>query len=432
MWSKMCFKMFVIKLCLFQIFVCKLVLGDWVEIPQSAKKSYLVTPYSPYVYTPSLIFTSTTEHYETMQPLSKPKVIKTDLKKSITKMPDAVLRKTTTEIPFIEPPTRKPFIKHGHVNKVNASTLFNSHLKRPSLHDRLKYPTTTSTSVYSSEIPSISNKNFQVAHEDADFELDDDYEQVYDDDEDNYPDENDDTNDDGPEDPDDPDHDDGMDLDPSDVGEDNQDEPQDGDDVDDEYYDDDEYEDEPIPVNEPKGNRQSHGSQPHANDNLNGFSYANLMPYLQNIQSTLIRTSHSNNVNSKVSFLTDIKNRLLYAIQSRISSIWEPRSKRKTRATRGDVWDSWEKGSEHGMEFPSNEGALLTLGFLTFAVFLIKCILKLIHAIKGKHSDKGTTQIIIQNGTVAPTTFRFKREAFDDLEIAKFMANLDSYEYKPH
>lgn len=33
--------MFVIKLCLFQIFVCKLVLGDWVEIPQSAKKSYL-------------------------------------------------------------------------------------------------------------------------------------------------------------------------------------------------------------------------------------------------------------------------------------------------------------------------------------------------------------------------------------------------------
>lgn len=66
---------------------------------------------------------------------------------------------------------------------------------------------------------------------------------------------------------------------------------------------------------------------------------------------------------------------VVFIVESRISSIWEPRSKRKTRATRGDVWDSWEKGSEHGMEFPSNEGALLTLGFLTFAVFLIKCIL---------------------------------------------------------
>lgn len=30
---------------------------------------------------------------------------------------------------------------------------------------------------------------------------------------------------------------------------------------------------------------------------------------------------------------------------------------------------------EHHMDFPSNEGALMTIGFLTFAVFLIKLVL---------------------------------------------------------
>jgi len=30
---------------------------------------------------------------------------------------------------------------------------------------------------------------------------------------------------------------------------------------------------------------------------------------------------------------------------------------------------------EHQMDYPSNEGALMTIGFLTFAVFLIKLVL---------------------------------------------------------
>lgn len=33
------------------------------------------------------------------------------------------------------------------------------------------------------------------------------------------------------------------------------------------------------------------------------------------------------------------------------------------------------KGEHYHMDFPSNEGALMTIGFLTFSVFLIKLIL---------------------------------------------------------
>lgn len=44
------------------------------------------------------------------------------------------------------------------------------------------------------------------------------------------------------------------------------------------------------------------------------------------------------------------------------------------------------KNYHHEMDFPSNEGALMTIGFLTFAVFLIKLILKLISALKTKYN----------------------------------------------
>lgn len=51
------------------------------------------------------------------------------------------------------------------------------------------------------------------------------------------------------------------------------------------------------------------------------------------------------------------------------------------------LWDNPKGATEarghddhHEMDFPSNEGALMTIGFLTFGVFLIKLVLVSIFA----------------------------------------------------
>lgn len=48
-------------------------------------------------------------------------------------------------------------------------------------------------------------------------------------------------------------------------------------------------------------------------------------------------------------------------------ALWQPSNK--------NVETREYKEEHHHMDFPSNEGALMTIGFLTFAVFLIKLVL---------------------------------------------------------
>lgn len=48
-----------------------------------------------------------------------------------------------------------------------------------------------------------------------------------------------------------------------------------------------------------------------SNETENGFSYPQILPFLENIQSTLIRTSHKT-TKSKINLLEDLKNTLLY------------------------------------------------------------------------------------------------------------------------
>lgn len=54
-------------------------------------------------------------------------------------------------------------------------------------------------------------------------------------------------------------------------------------------------------------------------------------------------------------------------LDTRISKLWKREQDDKNEA-RGYK-------DEHEMDFPSNEGALMTIGFLTFAVFLIKLVI---------------------------------------------------------
>lgn len=60
---------------------------------------------------------------------------------------------------------------------------------------------------------------------------------------------------------------------------------------------------------------------------------------------------------------------ILKISEDRIKSLWP--STPVVRSKRG-IMDGHHGG---GMEFPSSEGALMTISFLTFAVFLIKLVL---------------------------------------------------------
>lgn len=58
--------------------------------------------------------------------------------------------------------------------------------------------------------------------------------------------------------------------------------------------------------------------------------------------------------------------------EKNIRSLWPSGSAQK-RTSRTKREAEWSYG--HSMDFPSSEGALMTISFLTFAVFLIKLVL---------------------------------------------------------
>lgn len=99
---------------------------------------------------------------------------------------------------------------------------------------------------------------------------------------------------------------------------------------------------------------------------------------------------------------------------------------------------------EDHLDFPSNEGALMTIGFLTFAVFLIKlvlvtvlkvhksfyayslfCFQKLIHALKSKYNNYNNDMT-----TTMSTYFGRKKRADEHYENAVKILNLiDQYKF---
>ncbi|KAF2899001.1 hypothetical protein ILUMI_07175 [Ignelater luminosus] len=142
-----------------------------------------------------------------------------------------------------------------------------------------------------------------------------------------------------------------------------------------------------------------------------GFSYATFIPYMSVIQSALMKNAH-NNKKSKVGVLQSLRDHLLSEIQNRISSLWKPTPKsREAREYKDD---------DSHVDFPSNEGALMTIGFLTFAVFLIKLVLQLIQSVGNN-----------DNGTTTTTIIGRKRRSIDLNEKAAEILNyIDQYRFK--
>ncbi|CAH4034152.1 unnamed protein product [Pieris brassicae] len=92
------------------------------------------------------------------------------------------------------------------------------------------------------------------------------------------------------------------------------------------------------------------------------------------VADTISKKTHRG-FKSKVRYLEDLKDTITASIEGHIDRLWpddeDGRSRRSTES-RGHV------------EVPSSEGALMTISFLTFAVFLIKLVLQVIHAYKQK------------------------------------------------
>ncbi|XP_037029718.1 uncharacterized protein LOC119069694 [Bradysia coprophila] len=108
------------------------------------------------------------------------------------------------------------------------------------------------------------------------------------------------------------------------------------------------------------------------------FSFGGFIKFLRDIQSTFVsKTARS--IKDKIRTLEQFRDDILINIHDRIQNLWSATP--VIRSKRGII-DGHHGG---GMEFPSSEGALMTISFLTFAVFLIKLVLQVINTIKSKH-----------------------------------------------
>ncbi|KPI92138.1 hypothetical protein RR46_13359 [Papilio xuthus] len=102
-----------------------------------------------------------------------------------------------------------------------------------------------------------------------------------------------------------------------------------------------------------------------------------LIKFLKMVSQT-IKHGTRRTFKSKIRYLEDLRDTLMANIEARIDSAFPDDSddRRRRRSARLE--------SRGHVEFPSSESALMTISFLTFAVFLIKLVLQVIHTYKAK------------------------------------------------
>lgn len=102
----------------------------------------------------------------------------------------------------------------------------------------------------------------------------------------------------------------------------------------------------------------------------NSLNFTGFVKFLKSIQENFA-TKTARNINDKVRILRRFRDNLMLNIEERIRNLWKtkPKRRRVKRTLGGGGHDS------NSMDFPSAEGALLSISFLTFSVFLIKLVL---------------------------------------------------------
>ncbi|KAH9642336.1 hypothetical protein HF086_009700 [Spodoptera exigua] len=105
----------------------------------------------------------------------------------------------------------------------------------------------------------------------------------------------------------------------------------------------------------------------------------NLIKFMRIVADTISKNSRRN-FSGKIQYLHELKDTILTNIEDRIDATWPDDDSVGARRRSRSAYAS-PRGHVH---FPSSESALMTISFLTFAVFLIKLVLQVIHTYKNK------------------------------------------------
>ncbi|VEN41844.1 unnamed protein product [Callosobruchus maculatus] len=151
-------------------------------------------------------------------------------------------------------------------------------------------------------------------------------------------------------------------------------------------------------------------------ENKSPIGMNSFMDFLKSAQNTLLQYK-MNTYRSKMSVLKHLRDVLTLNINEKIANF---------KLSDGNNQARTYKEDEHQMDYSSNEGALMTIGFLTFSVFLIKLVIKLVHLLKYKHQYYGLNTIT----TTTPATVVFLKrhgrieDEHDITRILEYTENL--------
>ncbi|XP_017039725.1 uncharacterized protein LOC108087060 [Drosophila ficusphila] len=128
---------------------------------------------------------------------------------------------------------------------------------------------------------------------------------------------------------------------------------------------------------------------PPEEDGMEVPSVQGFFRFLKNMQKSWVKKS-ALTIGKKIKLLQNLRDNLLRLIENQFAVLWQP-PERKRRRRRGILDDS-------DIDFPP-EAALMSINFLTFAVFLIKLVMQVVKIIKSKHYT-------LSGFTIVPETAR--------------------------
>ncbi|XP_017084346.2 uncharacterized protein LOC108116809 [Drosophila eugracilis] len=123
-----------------------------------------------------------------------------------------------------------------------------------------------------------------------------------------------------------------------------------------------------------ESNEEQTTEQPSEDDEM-GPSLKGFLKFLKNMQKTWVKKS-ALTFEHKIKLLQNLRDNLMRLIEQQFAVLWQP-PERKRRRRRGLLDDS-------EIDFPP-EAAIMSINFLTFAVFLIKLVMQVVNVVKSKH-----------------------------------------------